>query len=84
MNNENKTILELVRNLEEQYLTMKRHYKTLLSQYANLIKKYNISEEEQLEDLKERYEEFIGTKLELKTRLYKHDEYKIYKQGLRK
>ena len=67
MNNENKTILELVRNLEEQYLTMKRHYKTLLSQYANLIKKYNISEEEQLEDLKERYEEFIETKLELKT-----------------
>tara|TARA_R110002020_G_scaffold141567_2_gene313320 strand:- start:1288 stop:1503 length:216 start_codon:yes stop_codon:yes gene_type:complete len=67
MNNENKTILELVRNLEEQFLTMKRHYKTLLSQYASLIKKYNISEEEQLEDLKERYEEFIETKLELKT-----------------
>lgn len=78
MNNENKTILELVRNLEENYLTMKRHYKTLLSQYANLIKKYNISEQEQVEDLKERYEEFIGTKLELKTR------YKIYKQGLKK
>ena len=67
MNNENKTILELVRNLEEQYLTMKRHYKTLLSQYANLVKKYNISEEEQVADLKERYEEFIETKLELKT-----------------
>ena len=67
MNNENKTILELVRNLEEQYLTMKRHYKTLLSQYANLVKKYNISEEEQVEDLKARYEEFIETKLELKT-----------------
>ena len=67
MNNENKTILELVRNLEEQYLTMKMHYKTLLSQYANLVKKYNISEEEQVEDLKERYEEFIETKLELKT-----------------
>jgi len=67
MNDENKTILELVRNLEEQYLTMKRHYKTLLSQYANLVKKYNISEHEQVEKLKERYEELIQTKLELKT-----------------
>ena len=67
MNTENKNILELVRNLEENYLTMKRHYKTLLSQYANLVKKYNISEQEQVEDLKERYEEFIETKLELKT-----------------
>ena len=67
MNTENKNILELVRNLEENYLTMKRHYKTLLSQYVNLVKKYNISEQEQVEDLKERYEEFIETKLELKT-----------------
>jgi len=67
MNDENKTILELVRNLEEQYLTMKRHYKTLLSQYAHLVKKYNISEHEQVEKLKEQYEELIQTKLELKT-----------------
>tara|TARA_R100000742_G_C4246294_1_gene65191 strand:+ start:690 stop:854 length:165 start_codon:yes stop_codon:yes gene_type:complete len=47
MPNENKSILEMVRNLEEEYLTIKRHYKTLLSQYANLVKKYNISEDEQ-------------------------------------
>ena len=64
---DNKSIIEMVRNLEEDYLTIKRHYKTLLNQYAHLVKKYNISENEQVEDLKQRYEEFIETKLELKT-----------------
>ena len=47
MPNENKSILEMVKDLENKYDTIREHYKTLLSQYAHLVKKYNISENEQ-------------------------------------
>ena len=56
--NYNHEILKLVSDLENKYNTLREHYKTLLSQYAHLIKKYNISEYEQIEDLKENLEKF--------------------------
>tara|TARA_R100001443_G_scaffold95352_1_gene101901 strand:+ start:289 stop:477 length:189 start_codon:yes stop_codon:yes gene_type:complete len=56
--NYNHEILKLVSDLENKYNTIREHYKTLLSQYAHLVKKYNISEYEQVEDLKEKLEKF--------------------------
>jgi len=56
--NYNYEILKLVSDLETKYDTIREHYKTLLSQYAHLVKKYNISEYEQVEDLKEKLEKF--------------------------
>lgn len=56
--NYNAEILKLVSDLETKYNTIREHYKTLLSQYAHLVKKYNISEYEQVEDLKEKLEKF--------------------------
>jgi|TARA_X000001388_G_scaffold19333_1_gene12724 hypothetical protein len=56
--NYNAEILKLVSDLENKYDTIREHYKTLLSQYAHLVKKYNISEYEQVEDLKEKLEKF--------------------------
>jgi hypothetical protein len=66
MSNENKSISEIVRKLENDYATIKEHYRTLLSQYANLIKKYDRAEYDQLEKLKESYQEVTKTKLKLK------------------
>tara|TARA_R100000315_G_C5179620_1_gene104105 strand:+ start:567 stop:773 length:207 start_codon:yes stop_codon:yes gene_type:complete len=66
MSNENKSISEIVRKLENDYTTIKEHYRTLLSQYANLIKKYDRAEYDQLEKLKESYEEVTKAKLKLK------------------
>tara|TARA_Y100001963_G_scaffold60087_2_gene84025 strand:+ start:2581 stop:2781 length:201 start_codon:yes stop_codon:yes gene_type:complete len=66
MSNENKSISEIVRSLENDYATLKGHYRTLLSQYANLIKKYNMAEYDQVDKLKESYQEVTKTKLKLK------------------